>query len=541
MDLHGLIDLALATPQMGVVNLSILKSLLHIMVQQLKLDSCKVEFEGDPVKAAESIRSKLSDTTPLTINEYTADDNFIPECERRPNDKIEESDRDARLDNNKTEMEPLRRSSDSLPSIHVNSFETMPVNKEYGSDDESERRTRFQKKNSVQYAKDSKPEMAPMMRSIRSLGSICLRSSVALRGSIRAENAFDDELDCTNDTEINVRNSVEKIAESSFDAPEGSDGKYEMIQPITESSSSIGRNSLPLEVAKELIDNIIARATVDRSSSPEPRLTPSIEPGRSPSTEPRTTPSCVRIALSEMLVNVYNTADPHPDSFSAITEDDDDPFVRRSEIEELIGKIIANRLPPTTETGESTLPQDDVYKNIQKLLDESQLIDNKTTAYDIRQYFEQNVQHLCNKLERYIQSKIETENDSVNEVRRPVTAVEDAEIQTNPVPTVRNRQKESKSIGKQPNLMKPMESKRFCGGRHTLTIPGSRVVRKGNFEEQYCDLLSRQMKDELLRKKTPQADVYTFNSFNSVNMCNCYMDASDGFIICGTASRKRFE
>lgn len=464
MDLHKLIDLALATPQIGVINLSILKSLLHVIVQQLKLDTCKIEFDGDFAKLVESLRSNVSEPI-LRINEYTYDGHLITEFERPAYTiKTEISDPD-------------------------------PV--------------------------DVKPDSKPFKTSTAPLQSPFDRNSAATApAAIQSENTpcyeFSDDFECSNDKVINVKKTEQKFLDPSVEAAE-TIVEYEVIQSMTERSCPIRRNSSPIEIVKNIVDDIVSSATSGQTSPTQQR------------------PSCVQRVLNEILVNVYNAKQLLPEPLPAITEVDD-PFIRHSEIDGIIERAFANRLPPG-----DALCRMEVFDNIQKLLDDSQLIDNKAVTYDIRQYFERNVQHLCDKLQRYIQSKIEMENDSVNgEQSKPVT-VEDAQLQTDPAPAKRSTQNVNKGFVKQPISVSSREPKRFCGGRHTLTTPSTRLMRKGNFKDQYIDLMAQQMKDKLERKKRPAADAFRNNTFNYVNACNCYTDASSGFIICGTASRRRFE
>lgn len=466
MDLHKLIDLALATPQIGVINLSILKSLLHIIVQQLKLDTCKIEFDGDFANQVESLRSIVSEPT-VRINEYTSNGNLITEFER--------------------------------PAYTIKAEHSDP------------------------HPVDVMPESKQFKTTITPLASFDRNTAAAASTAIKTENSAryesSDDFKCTNDTVINVRNLEDRFLEPSAEATETMID-CEFIQSMTKTSCSIRRKLSPIEIVRNIVDDIVSTATSGHTSP----------------TQQGQRWSCVKRVLNEILVNVYDAEQLVPEAFSAIAEVDD-PFIRRSEIEEIIERVITNRLPP-----EGAICRMEVFDNIQKLLDNSQLIDNQTITYDIRQYFERNVQHLCDKLDRYIQSKIEMENDSVNGERLKPVTVEDAQLQTDPAPAKRScPQNVNKGFSKPPISASSREPKRFCGGRHTLTTPSTRLMRKGNFKDQYIDLLAQQMKDKLERKKKYSSDAFRNNSFNYVNACNCSMDASNGFIICGTASRRKFE
>lgn len=440
MDLHKLIDLALATPQIGVINLSILNSLLHIIVQHLKLDTCKIEFDGDFAREVESIRANSSETAPLTINKFTSNGNVITEFER-PNYTIV-----------KTESSDPNPGDIKLKSKHIE------IKREYSPSD---------------------------------------------GGYVKVENSDETTIEPLPDAkELKI--------------------ECELIRSISKCSRPNRRRSwsTPADVVEDIIDDIVSTAT----GVPSPPERPS----------QRT--SCVRRVLNDILSNVHNAEQPLP-----AVSDDDDPFVRRSEIEALIEKSVANRFPPDTDSPASPPSPNEIYENIQKLLNDSQLIENKVVAYDIRRYFEKNVEHLCNKLERFIKAKFEMENDSVNDIQSKASSIDNGQLKA-PVPKARQRQNVNRVFAKPPpNVPRPTESKRMCGGRHTLTTPASRVMRRGKFEEQYIDLMAQQMKDQLERKKKPPANVFRNINFNSANICNCNMDAYSGFIICGTASRRKFE
>lgn len=68
VNVDELIDIALAKPRTGVLDLSALRSLLHIIVRKLNLENLKVEIPD----ASEHIQCILESTSPLAISEYNA-------------------------------------------------------------------------------------------------------------------------------------------------------------------------------------------------------------------------------------------------------------------------------------------------------------------------------------------------------------------------------------------------------------------------------------------------------------------------------------
>lgn len=66
--LDQLVDIALAMPKLGVLDLSALRSLLHILVRKMNLQHCKVELPD----TWERVERILKSRPPIAINEYNA-------------------------------------------------------------------------------------------------------------------------------------------------------------------------------------------------------------------------------------------------------------------------------------------------------------------------------------------------------------------------------------------------------------------------------------------------------------------------------------
>lgn len=68
VNVDQLVDIALAKPRTGVLNLVALHSLLHIIVRKLNLGKCKVELPTH----SEKIKKYLQSRSPIAIHEYKA-------------------------------------------------------------------------------------------------------------------------------------------------------------------------------------------------------------------------------------------------------------------------------------------------------------------------------------------------------------------------------------------------------------------------------------------------------------------------------------
>lgn len=55
---------------MGVVNFRILHSLLHVIVQQIELSDCNVEFRGDTGEKLGNLLSNAKPSPSITLTEY---------------------------------------------------------------------------------------------------------------------------------------------------------------------------------------------------------------------------------------------------------------------------------------------------------------------------------------------------------------------------------------------------------------------------------------------------------------------------------------
>lgn len=75
IDLPRMIDLAIGTPETGAINLNILHSLLHILVNHINLNAYKVELVANEKNNYETLLSNFDMNTPFSIVEYQFDNN----------------------------------------------------------------------------------------------------------------------------------------------------------------------------------------------------------------------------------------------------------------------------------------------------------------------------------------------------------------------------------------------------------------------------------------------------------------------------------
>lgn len=127
MNIEVLVDMALATPKSGVLNLSILHSLLHIIIRKLNLHKCKVEFTD---RLHENMKNTKQHLKCMRINEYHAGNLVETELDNNAEDKIIKIKRIYEIP---TSQEKLHIASEVLADI-INSFgvcnERLQISKE---------------------------------------------------------------------------------------------------------------------------------------------------------------------------------------------------------------------------------------------------------------------------------------------------------------------------------------------------------------------------------------------------------------------------
>lgn len=73
IDVPQMIDLALGTPEIGVVNFNVLHALLHIITNNLQLNNTRVEFRGDQCKKIENLIKTIPIEPIIEITEYSVE------------------------------------------------------------------------------------------------------------------------------------------------------------------------------------------------------------------------------------------------------------------------------------------------------------------------------------------------------------------------------------------------------------------------------------------------------------------------------------
>lgn len=92
IDVPQMIDLALGTPEIGVVNFNVLHALLHIIANNLKLNSARVEFRGVQCKKIENLIKTIPTDPIIEITEYSVDENETEDNGFKNRTKKEKSD-----------------------------------------------------------------------------------------------------------------------------------------------------------------------------------------------------------------------------------------------------------------------------------------------------------------------------------------------------------------------------------------------------------------------------------------------------------------
>lgn len=71
IDFHQMVDMALATPEMGFINVPVLNSLLHCLVHQLSLAAHRIEFHGAHHAYMEQIIPTIPSMSPVVLKEFS--------------------------------------------------------------------------------------------------------------------------------------------------------------------------------------------------------------------------------------------------------------------------------------------------------------------------------------------------------------------------------------------------------------------------------------------------------------------------------------
>ncbi|XP_030754393.1 uncharacterized protein LOC115881156 isoform X2 [Sitophilus oryzae] len=131
ISLPQMVDLALNSPEVGIVNFTVLHSLLHVIVNQLDLGEVNVEFRGSD---SERLQNYISTARPgpiVTLTEYTigADGKSTKKKTRRTNKGKAEEEKGQKDESQKEkEIAIIKKETDStVPETGSGSFQTIVV------------------------------------------------------------------------------------------------------------------------------------------------------------------------------------------------------------------------------------------------------------------------------------------------------------------------------------------------------------------------------------------------------------------------------
>ncbi|XP_060523196.1 uncharacterized protein LOC132700092 [Cylas formicarius] len=130
ISLPQMVDLALNSPEVGVVNFTVLHSLLHVIVNQLDLGDCNVEFRGSDSERLQNYISTAKPGPVITLTEYTIGPDGKGRRKRRGSKKKEGKRTSIATDDNQKEKEiTIIRKDESLMEdvASSDSFQTIVV------------------------------------------------------------------------------------------------------------------------------------------------------------------------------------------------------------------------------------------------------------------------------------------------------------------------------------------------------------------------------------------------------------------------------
>lgn len=83
ISLPQMVDMALATPETGCINLTVLHSLLHILVRHGQFEAHRVEFRGTTATDLEAIVATIPNQSPVAIAEFSISDGDAEQPDKR--------------------------------------------------------------------------------------------------------------------------------------------------------------------------------------------------------------------------------------------------------------------------------------------------------------------------------------------------------------------------------------------------------------------------------------------------------------------------
>lgn len=409
-----LADLALASPQFGILNLSVLHSLLHLVIQELNIQNCKVKV-ADPLKQ-------------ILFENQT-------ECPQTPRVQIQHCDREGA----------------PLPQSHTSSNKSYEINK-------------------IPDDYVLQPNVSVNRGSAHSTGTVNLIRPEMDRSSL-----------------IDILNIILDVVATVSSSKQGSSLQIPSMQHSPATNSTTRDNSLVqvLEVL-DILPHTHHTATAPKTEKHEASITDI--------TKQQQRDDASKISLGQH-------------------------YVKKSELREMVKNIVEQCLSNSQQSvpqfaASETFAAPNILEKVQRLINKK-LGEHPDQMLQIRDYYESCTKEFLENLEKLIvqilNSKHTKENSKAGLTSRPQTHIKDEavpqanhEYETNNEPQ-RPRDPDSKRENK--NKRKPNKQttdfdkenkypKRYCGGTHTCTTPAERVFRKGNFRDQYYELVLSSMKNK---------------------------------------------
>ncbi|XP_050299473.1 uncharacterized protein LOC126738269 [Anthonomus grandis grandis] len=113
ISLPQMVDLALNSPEVGIVNFTVLHSLLHVIVNQLDLGECNVEFRGSDSERLQNYISTAKPGPIITLTEYTIGPDGKGRKKRRRGSKRSSLDEKGKKDEKEKEVAVVKKEETS--------------------------------------------------------------------------------------------------------------------------------------------------------------------------------------------------------------------------------------------------------------------------------------------------------------------------------------------------------------------------------------------------------------------------------------------
>lgn len=435
-----LIDLALARPRFGILNLSVLHSLLHIVAQELNIKNCKVKIP-EPLKKV------------LFENQ--------PECPNRPLVQIQQCDKNGVL----------------LPQRDVVCEKSFAINNlpcESASSDEDQ------------------SESGSSQHGRRSVNSSDARITVAPSG-VSLEAIVDTE------SKVDVLNILLDLIADITGIERGSSVHIQTLKQLKKrNSGSKSTLQMPKPTSKTLVSSSSMTQSYIMANIIEPVLS--------------LIPFQQMEGVNEIMEVTSEESEP--------PSEEDSQFVRKTDLEELVRRILreyAPNIPEMVPARPETPPN--IFQKIQYLIN-NKLGENPDHLLQIRDYSETLTKEFLDNLEELVENLLKPrrskESSAEQIIERPRSntnvaldsnvslqqigsrdEIDQVDLDEELGESNRRSKKKNKPKSKQKLYKNDKENAmpiRYCGGAHTIIAPAERVFRKQNFKDTYHDLVLSSIK-----------------------------------------------